>query len=235
MTAHNEAEKKDIAPIVIMPGDPKRATYIAQNYLFDYELVNDVRGMKAYTGYYHGKRVTIMASGMGIPSMGIYAYELFKFYDVEKIIRIGTSGSLVPEAKVFDVVIAESSYSESTFAYCFSGNNQKTMYPSKNLNAKIESVAQKQNIPYKKGAIYCSDVFDVYADISHVLKQANQTFLAAEMESFSLFHMANICNKEASCLLTIVDSKYEKTNLTPEQREKSLRTMIELALDSILD
>lgn len=235
MTAHNEALKKDIAPIVIMPGDPKRATYIAQNYLFDYELVNDVRGMKAYTGYYHGKRVTIMASGMGIPSMGIYAYELFQFYDVEKIIRIGTSGSLDPKVKILDIVIASSSYSESTFAYCFSGDKNKTMYPSEKLNSKIEDVAKKENISYQKGSIYCSDVFDVYTDISPILHQANQTFLASEMESFALFHMANICHKESACLLTVVDSKYQKASLTAEEREKSLQKMILLALNSILD
>lgn len=235
MTIHNEAMPGEIADVVIMPGDPKRASYIAEKYLFDYELVNDVRGMKAYTGYYHGKRVTIMASGMGIPSMGIYAYELFKFYNVEKIIRIGSSGALDRRVKLLDLVIASSSYSESTFAYCFSGNSNKTMYPSEKLNNKIIETAIKNKIPYHLGKVYCSDVFDVYTDISHVLKNTSNDFLASEMESFALFHMAQICNKEAACILTIVDSKYQKESLTSIEREKSLDRMIELALESFLD
>ena len=115
MTVHNEANIKDIAKTVLMPGDPLRAKMIAENYLDDYKLVNNVRGMLAYTGFYKGKRLTVMASGMGIPSMGIYSYELFKFYDVDNIIRIGSCGSLVKDLNLYDIAVAYDSYSISTY------------------------------------------------------------------------------------------------------------------------
>ena len=123
MTPHNEAKKEDIADIVIMPGDPLRSKYIAENYLTNYKLVNQVRGMYAYTGNYKGKKVTVMASGMGIPSMGIYAYELYKIYDVKSIIRIGSCGGYLQEEKLFDIILATDVYSESNFAYTLNNDH----------------------------------------------------------------------------------------------------------------
>lgn len=234
MTIHNEAMPGEIADVVIMPGDPKRASYIAEKYLFDYELVNDVRGMKAYTGYYHGKRVTIMASGMGIPSMGIYAYELYKFYDVKKIIRIGTCGTVNKDVKLLDVILATSSYSLSTFPLLFDLDTSKEYFSSVLLNKKIKDAALAMNINIKSGEIITSDVFDPYVDHERFISNfPDKKFLASEMEAFVLFYLAYKLKREASTLLTVVDSKYDNRSLTSEEREKSLNNMIRLALDAI--
>ena len=119
MTIHNEAKKEDIAKTVIMPGDPNRAEYIAKEFLTDARLVNNVRGMKAYTGYYNSKLVTVMASGMGMSSIGIYAYELYKFYDVDNIIRVGSCGVYKKELNLYDIILTDNSYNEGMFAYTF--------------------------------------------------------------------------------------------------------------------
>lgn len=134
MTPHNEAEKNQIAKTVIMPGDPLRAKYIAENFLEDYKLVNQVRNMYAYTGKYSGKEVTVMASGMGMPSIGIYSYELFKFYDVDKIIRVGSAGSYTKDLNLYDVVLVNGCYSESSYAKTQNGCEDNMMYASDNLN-----------------------------------------------------------------------------------------------------
>ena len=133
-TPHNEANLNDIASTVIMPGDPLRAQYIAENFLTDYKLVNDVRNMYAYTGFYKGKQITIMASGMGMPSMGIYSYELFKFYNVQNIIRIGSCGGYSPDLKLFDIILSEQSFSESNFALNFNNENCHLVKSSQKLN-----------------------------------------------------------------------------------------------------
>ena len=164
-TPHIEARKEDIAKIVLMPGDPLRAKMIAETYLDNYRLVNTVRNIFAYTGIYKGKEVTIFASGMGIPSVGIYSYELFKFYDVDSIIRIGTCGANCEEVKILDVILAESSYSLSTFAKLFDGTTDKIMPSSIELNQKIEQASLENNITLKKGMIITSDVFNVYVDL----------------------------------------------------------------------
>ena len=137
MTPHIEAKKEDIASIVIMPGDPLRAKYIAENYLTDYMLVNDVRNMLAYTGYYKGKRVTVMASGMGNPSMGIYSYELFKFYDVDTIIRVGSCGAYTKNLNLYDLILVEESYSDSNYAFVQNGFKDKIITSSSELNEVI--------------------------------------------------------------------------------------------------
>ena len=147
-TIHIESLKEDIAPIVLMPGDPLRAKYIADNFLTDVKLVNKVRNIFAYTGYYNNKRVTVFSSGMGIPSMGIYAYELYKFYDVKKIIRIGTCGTVNKNVKLLDVILATSSYSLSTFPLLFDLDTGKEYFSSVLLNKKIKDVALDMNINY---------------------------------------------------------------------------------------
>ena len=159
MTPHNEAKIGDIAKAVIMPGDPLRAKMIAEKYLDNYRLVNSIRNMYAYTGTYKGKEVTIMASGMGIPSMGIYSYELFKFYDVDIIIRVGSAGAYSPNLKIFDVVLANESYSDSNFAKNQNGYDKDINYPSKELNERIIRSANKLNIKIQEGRIYSSDIF----------------------------------------------------------------------------
>lgn len=233
MTPHNKAEKNQIAKIVIMPGDPKRALYIAKNYLTDYELVNDIRGMLAFTGYYQGKRITVMGSGMGIPSMGIYSYELFKFYDVELIIRVGSIGAYDDSLHLFDIILANESYSASTYAKMQSGKEENILFSNPAVNEKIRETAKEMNIKLHEGRVYSTDVF-YYENFD--AKKINQELnvLGAEMESFALFHNANICGKKAACLATVSDHVIRKEELPPEQREKAFRQMIELALNTIL-
>ena len=232
---HMEAKKEDVSNLVLMPGDPLRAKYIADNFLTDVKEINRIRNMLGYTGYYKDKRITVMSSGMGIPSMGIYSYELYKFYDVDKIIRIGTAGSLSKNIKVNDIVLAEAAYSVSSFAYQYSKEINNFIKSDFNINSDIKYTSNKLNIPIKNGSILTSDVFSVYADISHILEKVPKhiDLLACEMEAFGLFHIADICGKNASCLISIVDSPFESVMLTPEEKEKKLNDMITLALESI--
>ena len=236
MTAHIESKKEDIAEVVLMPGDPLRAKYIAENFLTDYKLVNKVRNMFGYTGYYKGKRVTVFASGMGIPSIGIYSYELYKFYDVKKIIRIGTSGSFNKNIKVLDVVLSSGAYCKSYFDQLFDGNDINFIKSSESLNEKIKTVATNKNIPLKIGKTITSDVFDLYSSSMEKFKSnyPEEDYLAVEMEAFGLFYMANRLGREAACLMTVVDSFYDEKSLTSEEREKSLNEMITIALESVL-
>ena len=235
-TPHNEANLGDIAKTVIMPGDPLRAKYIAENFLDEYKLVNSVRGIYAYTGKYKGKEVTIMASGMGMPSMGIYSYELYKFYEVENIIRIGSCGAYKPELKLFDIILAENTFSESNFALTLNNEECHIVSSDTKLNEIIENTAQKLGINIFKGNTVCTDCFDVYmTDVNKFLNRVPENFnpISAEMEAFALFYVAKILNKHASCLMSVVDSKYIKEIATTEERQTGLNNMIKLALESI--
>jgi len=158
-TVHIESNREDISDIVLMPGDPKRSEYIAKNFLKDYKLVNSVRGMTAYTGYYKDRLVTIFPSGMGNPSMGIYSYELFKEYGVENIIRIGSTGGYSEKLKLNDVILVTESYSESTYGSVLDDYKNKNIVSSNDLNLVIESTAKDNNIDLVKGKIFCSDAF----------------------------------------------------------------------------
>ena len=236
MTIHIESKKEEIAEVVLMPGDPLRAKYIAENFLTDYKLVNKVRNMFGYTGYYKGKRVTVFASGMGIPSIGIYSYELYKFYDVKKIIRIGTSGSFNEDIKVLDVILSSGAYAKTYFPELLGGKNVDYIKSSASLNEDIKKAASNKNITLKIGKTITSDVFDLYSDSLQSFKSnfPNDNFLACEMEAFGLFYMANRLGKEAACLMTVVDSVYDKKSLTSKEREESLNQMITLALEAAL-
>lgn len=236
-TPHIESKKEDIAKIVLMPGDPLRAKYIAEKFLKDARLINTIRNMFGYTGYYKGKEVTVFASGMGVPSIGIYSYELYKFYDVEKIIRIGTSGSFNKDIKVLDIVLSTGSYCKSYFDKLLDNNDIDYIESSKSLNQTIIQTAKNNNINIKCGKTITSDVFDLYCDDIEEFRDNydnSEDYLSVEMEAFGLFYIAHKFNKEASCLMTVVDSLYDKRSLTSEEREKSLDNMIELALNSIL-
>lgn len=234
--AHIASKKEEIAPIVVMPGDPLRAKYIAENFLSEAKLVNDTRNMFAYTGTYKGVRVTVMGSGMGMPSMSIYAFELFHFYDVEKIIRVGTCGGNVPELRVPDIIVADSAYNEGNFAYSYNGDPTHMAYPSKELNAKIISSAEELNIHTYVGTIMTTEQFSFYSDDEHVCARIpkNIRVIAAEMEAFALFHIADSLNKQAACILTVVDNKFSDEFLSQEDRERSLNESITLALESII-
>ncbi len=233
-TAHIECRKEDIGEVVLFPGDPLRAKYIAEKFLTDYRLVNSVRNMYAYTGYYKDKMITVFAHGMGIPSVGIYAYELFKFYDVKKIIRIGTCGTIHKDVKLLDVVLAESAYSLSTFPLLFDEDTSKEYASSSLLNNLIKNKANGMN-NFHSGKIITSDVFDPYVDSEKFISNfPDEEFMACEMEAFGLFYLAHKLGRDATCLLTVVDSKYDKRSLTSEEREQSLNDMIELALESVI-
>lgn len=236
-TPHNEANLGEIAKTVIMPGDPLRAKYIAENFLEDYKLVNKVRGVYAYTGKYKGKDITVMASGMGMPSMGIYCYELFKFYNVENIIRIGSCGGYKPDLKLFDVILADKVFSESNFALTLNNEICHIVEADSDLNNIISSTATEENINIVKGNTVCTDCFDVYmTDVNKFLERVPKDLepVGAEMEAFALFYVAKILNKKAACLMSVVDSKYIKEIATPEERQTGLNKMIKLALDSSL-
>lgn len=231
-TPHNQAQVGEIAKTVLMPGDPLRAKYIAENFLKKARLVNEVRGILAFTGEYNGKELSVMASGMGMPSMGIYSYELFKFYGVENIIRIGSSGSYVPELKLHDVVLAESVWSDSNFAKVQNGCTDEILYPDKALNDKIKSSADALGIPLVLARIHSSDVFyaeDNVDDYKEINRKHQCT--CVDMESFALFHNANVLHKSAACLLTISDSFPTGEKASAKERQESFTNMIKIALE----
>ena len=235
MSIHCNAKKEDIKSVVLMPGDPLRAKYIAENFLENARLVNTVRNMLAYTGSYKGKEITVFSSGMGMPSMGIYCYELYKFYDVNTIIRIGSCGSYNKNIKPLDTILVEDSYTESNFAFSWNGKDCHIAYPCEETNKTIEAVAKENNLPFVKGSTLCGDCFDRYLEdldslINRFPKDLN--IIGAEMEAFSLFYLAKCLNKKAACLLTVVDSLYSTEELSSKERETSLNTMIKIALES---
>ncbi|MBQ9019410.1 MAG: purine-nucleoside phosphorylase [Bacilli bacterium] len=235
-TAHIESKLEDIAPIVLMPGDPLRAKYIAENFLENAKLVNEVRNMYGYTGTYKGKKVTVFASGMGIPSIGIYAYELFKFYNVEKIIRVGSCGSFNKNIKLLDVVLSKGAYSKTDFDFLLDGNDKVFVLANEKLNNKIIDIAEINNINIKYGNTITSEVFDLYCDDPEKFRSnfPDMNFLAVEMEAYALFYLAEKFNRQAACLMTVVDSLYDKKSISSEERETSLNDMIKLALESII-
>ncbi|CDB27790.1 putative uncharacterized protein [Firmicutes bacterium CAG:582] len=233
---HIVTDKKNIAPLVLFPGDPLRAKYIAEKFLTNIKLVNKIRNMYAFTGYYKDKLVTVVGSGMGCPSASLYAYELFTFYGVEKIIRIGSAGANKENIKLMDTVLSIGAYSESSIAYQWGGYTDKFIESNNELNEIIKETAKEQNIDIHVGPTLTSDVFDVYASIDHVINTCpiKDELLATEMEGFGIFHVARICKKQASMLITIVDSKFDTRVVSPEMRETHLDNMIILALESII-
>ena len=189
--------------------------------------------MLAYTGEYKGKRITVMGHGMGIPSVGIYSYELFKFYDVDAIIRIGSCGSYKKDVKVLDVLLVDNAYSESTYALVQSGFTGNMTKSSDELNEKIKETAKEMNLDVRFSNVHSSDVF--YSDTTNIEELTEKYGCSAvEMESFGLFHNANVLNKKAACILTVSDSLVEKAELTADERRTSMTNMIKLALESTL-
>lgn len=232
-TPHNQAEKGQIAKTVLMPGDPLRAKFIAETFLENVTQFNSVRNMFGFTGTYDGVEVSVMGSGMGMPSIGIYSYELFTQYGVENIIRIGSAGSYCEEAKVYDVVLATEAYSESSFARTQSGYDKDKTYPSKALNDALKKSAERLGIPLHEGCIHSSDVFYREGDGSYFKTLYNDKgCLAVEMESFALFHNAAVIGKNAACLVTISDSFVSSQITTAEERQKSFTEMMKIALET---
>ncbi len=235
MTPHNEAKKEDIAKIVLMPGDPLRAKYIADTFLKDVKLVNSVRNMLGYTGTYKGKRLTVFASGMGMPSIGIYSYELYKFYDVDTIIRIGSCGAYTEELNLLDTILVDNSYTEGNYAFELTGEEKHIDSSNAEVNSIIENTAKELDIPYVKGNTLCTDCFDYYVkDVNELIKRfpKDLNIIGAEMEAFALFYNAHYLGKKASCLLSVVDSHYKHEEISAEERQTSLNSMITLSLES---
>ncbi len=233
-TPHNKAEKGQIAKTVLMPGDPLRAKFIAETFLEDPVQFNDVRGMLGFTGTYQGRPISVMGSGMGMPSIGIYSYELYTQYGVENIIRIGSAGSYTDKAKVYDVVLATAAYSESSYAKTQNGCTDDTLKPSAALCDALRASAAKLGIPLVEGTIHSSDVFYRHDDRKdptywEILRD-EKGCVAVEMESFALFHNANVLGKRAACLLTISDSFVSSEVTTAEERQNSFTNMMKVAL-----
>ncbi len=231
MTPHIEAKKEDIAKTVIMPGDPLRAKFIAENFLENARLVNQVRGMFAYTGTYKGKEITVMGSGMGMPSIGIYSYELYKEYDVEQIIRIGTAGAYTEDLNLYDLLLVQKCYSESSFGSTQNGNDDPFREANFSLNFYIQEAASELGQHLTISCIHSSDVF--YKENDN-FKEIYEKYgcLACEMESFALFHNAQVLGKKAACILTVANSLVTGEETTSEERQNSLKDMITLALES---
>ncbi len=234
-TAHIAAKKGDIAKVVLMPGDPLRAKFIADTFLEDVVCFNTVRNMFGYTGTYKGKSVSVMGSGMGMPSIGIYSYELYTQYDVETIIRIGSCGSYTEDAKVYDVILCSHAYSESSYAKVQNNVEDVIMYPNKEVNDEIIETAKRLNKEINIAGVHSSDVFYRSTDGSYIdVVTKTHDCKVVEMESFALFHNANVLGKKATCLLTVSDSFVTNEVTTAEEREKTFTSMMEIALEANL-
>ena len=230
MTVHNNAKKGDIAETVLMPGDPLRAKFIAENYLENVVCYNEVRGMLGYTGTYKGKRISVQGSGMGMPSMGIYSYELFNEYDVDNIIRIGTAGAIADSVNLRDIVIAMSASTNSNYAMQY--NLAGTYAPTASYKILSEAVksAEALGSVYHVGNILSSDTF--YDESGSLKKWAEMGVLAVEMETAALYMNAVRSNKNALCILTVSDCPFRNLSTTPEERQTSFRDMMKIALET---
>lgn len=231
-TPHIEEGSKDvIAKTVIMPGDPLRAEFIAKTYLKDVVKFNTVRNMNGYSGTYNGKKISVMGSGMGMPSIGIYSYELYEFYDVDNIIRIGSAGSYREDLGLYEVFLATSAYSESNFAKVALKNENSIIKSTDKLNDKIIANAEQLGIDLKKGVIHSSDVF--YRHNFDDYKEISKKFdcQCVEMESFALFTNALKTGKNAACLVTISDNLVTGEVTSSAERQTAFTKMMEIALN----
>ncbi len=236
-TPHIEAKSKDeIAEVVLMPGDPLRARKIAEIYLKDAVLFNQVRGMLGYTGLYKGKRISVMGSGMGFGSIGIYSYELYNFYGVNTIIRIGSCGAAIPDLNLMDIVLTDLAFSSEPFAKDAHGIEDKLIKGSQRVTDIIKKVAVENSIKIYEGNAASGSVFySTKEDLSEKVLKENK-IIALEMESFALFANAKALKKEAACLLTVSDSNFKKDqNLTAEARQNAFDDMMVLALESAVN
>lgn len=229
-TPHNAANLGDIASTVIMPGDPLRAKYVAEHFLEDVTQFNSVRNMLGYTGYYKGKRVSVMGSGMGMPSMGIYSHELFKFYDVDKIIRIGSCGGMNTDVKIRDIIIAQGACTDSNYAHQFELPGFYSAISDFGLLEAAVKIAKENNIPYHVGNVISSDLF-YHADVGASQKWASMGCLGVEMESYALFANAAYLHKKALAIYTVSDHVVTHEKTSAEEREKTFTDMMKIALE----
>lgn len=231
-TPHNNASMGQIAKTVLMPGDPLRAKMIAETYLENVVQFNNVRNMFGYTGTYKGRPISVMGSGMGIPSIGIYSYELFTQFGVENIIRVGSAGAYTNDVGLYDVILANSAYSESSFAKVAYNFDENIQLPDSKLTQRLADAAKALNIPIHSGCIHSSDAFYRGKD-AVTFEQIYRDYkcVAVEMEAFGLFAIARYLNKKAALLVTISDSLVTHAATTSEERQLSFTKMIEIALE----
>ena len=231
-TPHNEAAQGAFAKTVLMPGDPLRAKFIAETFLQDAKLVNNVRGVQGYTGTYQGTPVSVMASGMGMPSIGIYSHELFHFYDVDNIIRVGSAGAISPQLKVRDVVFGQGSCTDSNYAHQFGlGGTFAPIADFTLLSAAVET-AREHGADIKVGNLLSSDNFYSAPGCSKMDLWKRMGVMAVEMEAAALYANAALAGKRALCLCTISDHIYRPEALSAEERQTSFTQMMEIALDT---
>ena len=228
-TPHITAKEGDFARTVLMPGDPLRSKFIAENFLENPVLVNNVRGVQGYTGTYHGKRVSVMASGMGMPSIGIYSYELFNFYGVENIIRIGSAGMLSEKLKVRDIVAGMTAFTNSSFGKQFGFDGTLAPCCSYELLTQAMEEAKKLGAHMVPGALYSSDCF--YDESAPLGKLQNLGVLAVEMEAYALYFNAAVSGKKALAILTVSDNTITHEELPASERALGMDKMIRLALE----
>lgn len=229
-TPHNEAKEGDIAKTVLMPGDPLRAKFIADNYLTDVVCFNNVRNMLGYTGTYKGKKVSVMGGGMGMPSIGIYSYELFHFYNVDNIIRIGSAGGIAENVKLRDIVIGMGASTNSNFADQYKLPGTYAPIADFGLLRKAVEAAEKMNIKTIVGNVLSSDTFyDDNEEANSLWRKMN--ILAVEMEAAALYMNAARAGKKALCILTISDHVFTHESLSAEDRQLTFRDMMEIALE----
>lgn len=230
LTAHNNASKGDIAKTVLMPGDPLRAKYIAETYLEQPKCFNEVRNMLGYTGTYKGKKISVMGGGMGMPSIGIYSYELFNFYDVDNIIRIGSAGALLDDMELNDLVVAMGACTDSNYVYQFGLPGRFAPIASYGLLDKAVKAASDLGVKIRVGNILSSDVF-YNADTTVNDKWKSMGIMAVEMEAAALYMNAAKAGKQALCMLTISDHIYKDTHLSAEERQLGFNHMMQVALE----
>ena len=229
-TVHNSAGTEDFAKTVLMPGDPLRAKYIAETFLTDFTLINSVRGMLAYTGFYKNRRISIMGSGMGMPSIGIYSYELFTEFGVENIIRIGSCGAYSEKVKLREVIFAQGASTDSNFVSQYGLAGSFAPLADFGLLIKAKEAAEELGIKYTAGNILSSDIF-YNADADRWKKWAEMGVLAVEMETAALYMNAARLNKKALAILTVSDHFIYPEITTAEEREKTFTDMMKIALE----
>ncbi len=233
MSVHIKANKGEIAKTVLQPGDPLRAKYIAENFLTEVKLVSDTRNVFYFTGFYKGKEISVGASGMGCPSIGIYSYELYTEYEVDTIIRIGTCGAYTTDLKVYDILNVENAASESTYAKFAWGIEEELIENQGNTFGLINETAKDLSLNIKPTNIHSSDVF--YRKDTRIPAIAEKyNCLAVEMEAFALFANAKYLGKNAATILTVSDVIPTGDFISADEREKALRTMMELSLEAAL-
>ena len=234
-TAHIESKKGDIAKTVLMSGDPKRCEFIANTYLENVRVINTVRNMTGFTGTYKGKEVSVIPSGMGCPSIGIYSYELYGEYDVDRIVRVGSCGSYRKEINIYDVIVVDKAYTDSNFGLIQNGYDKNYNFASPELVKKMLKYNVQNEHKLFKGSIFSSDVFYKEDADSYKKLVTDYNVLGVEMEAFALFHNASVFGKEAGCIVTVSDSLVKKEYTSSEEREKAFTTMMEIALKAVTE